>query len=224
MKLTVFNGSPRGKNSNSAVIAKWMLESAGSAPEIKIEEIYLTKIEEHESNAAKMADSEITLIIFPLYTDSMPGIVTAFFEKLQPYIGKMTGKKLGFVVHSGFPEARHSRFVEKYLIWLVKVLDATYMGTVVFGGSEPVRLMPESMQMEKKACFNKIGETMLSEGRFDSTSVKKLAGSEKLSALKLFIYKVMILFGVSNMYWDNELKRNNAFENRFAQPFTKKPG
>lgn len=219
MKLTVFNGSPRGKNSNSAVIAKWMLESTGSTPEIEVEEIYLNKTEEHESNAAKMADSELTLIIFPLYTDSMPGIVTAFFEKLQPYIGKMTGKKLGFVVHSGFPEAHHSRFVEKYLIWLAKVLDAKHMGTIVFGGSEPVRLMPESMQKKKKACFNKIGETMLSDGRFDSASVKKLAGFEKLSALNLILNKIMILTGAANLYWDSELKRNHAFENRFAQPF-----
>ena len=219
MRLTVFNGSPRGKNSNSAVIINWMLESAKNTPEIDIEEIYLAITKEHEANAAKMVDSEVTLIVFPLYTDSMPGIVAAFFEKLQPYIGKMEGKKLGFVVHSGFPEANHSRFVEKYLIWLAEVLDATYMGTVVLGGSEPVRLMPESMQKKKKAWFNKIGETMLSEGRFDSASVKKLAGFEKLSALNLILNKIMILSGTANMYWNSELKRNHAFENRFAQPF-----
>lgn len=219
MKLNVFNGSPRGKNSNSAVIVKWILEKAWSNPEIEVEEIYLNKTEEHESNAVKIMDSELTLIIFPLYTDSMPGIVTAFFEKLQPYIGKMKGKKLGFVVHSGFPEAHHSRFVERYLIWLVKVLDATYMGTVVFGGSEPVRLMPESMQRKKKACFNKIGESMLSEGRFDSASVKKLAGFEKLSGVNLVMNKIMSSTGIANLYWDSELKKNHAFEKRFAQPF-----
>lgn len=200
-----------------------MLESARNSAEVNIEEKYLAKTEEHEVNAAKMVDSEVTLIVFPLYTDSMPGIVAAFFEKLRPYIGKMTGRKLGFVVHSGFPEAHHSRFVEKYLIWLAKVMDATYMGTVVLGGSEPVRLMPESMQKKKKAWFNKIGETMMSEGRFDGTSVKKLAGFEKLSTLNLILNKLMISSGTANMYWNSELKRNNAFENRFAQPFTKEP-
>jgi multimeric flavodoxin WrbA len=221
MKLTAFNGSPRGKNSNSAILLKWILEGAKSAADIEIEEILLSRTEEHEANAAKMLNSELTMIIFPLYTDSMPGIVANFFEKLQPYIGKMSGRKLGFVVHSGFPEAHHSRFIEKYLARLTELLDAEYMGTVVFGGSEPVRLMPESMLRKKKACFSKIGETMLTEGQFDSKSMKKLAGSEKLSPLSILLNKFMVMCGVSNMYWNSELKKNNAFENRFAQPFVK---
>lgn len=219
MKCTVFNGSPRGEKSNSSVIIRWILESAANFPDAGTEVVYLRKTEQHEEYAARMYESDISIIVFPLYADSMPGLVTAFIEKLQPYLGKMTGKKLGFVVHSGFSEAHHSRYVEKYAVWLAKALDADYMGTAVYAGSEATRLMPDKMQKGKKALFNRIGESVFSEGIFDSNAVKKLVRTESLSGFKLLMNKIFAKTGANNIYWDSELKKNKAFENRFARPY-----
>jgi hypothetical protein len=146
-------------------------------------------------------------------------LVTAFIEKLQPYLGKMTGRKLGFVVHSGFSEARHSRYVEKYAVWLARALGADYMGTAVYAGSEATRLMPDKMQNKKKTLFNRIGEGVFSEGLFDGKAVEKLVRTESLSGFKLLVYKLLVGTGVMNIYWNSELKRNKAFENRFARPY-----
>lgn len=219
MKCIVFNGSPRGEKSNSAVLAKWMLESVRSNSSITTQEVYLRNIQKHEEFAAKIMDADISLVIFPLYTDSMPGIVTAFIEKLQPYIGKMSGKKLGFVVHSGFSEANHSRFVEKYLIGLTKLLGADYMGTAVLGGSEPIRLMPDSMQKKTKELFNRLGESMINEGAFESDAIKKLVRVEKLTGFQLMAHKILAKTGLLNIYWNSELKKNHAYERRFARPY-----
>lgn len=219
MKLTVFNGSPRGKNSNSSVIIKWLLETSVNNPDIHSEVVFLNRLEEQENNAAKMQESDMILFVFPLYTDSIPGIVAAFFEKLQPCIGKLNGKKLGFVVHSGFPEAHHSRFLEKHLLWLAKHLDAEYMGTAVKGNSEAFHLMPETMNKKIKGLFNRLGEGMIRDGKFDEADMRKLASPEKLEGSTLLLYKILAKLGVLNIYFNVELKKNNAIKNSFARPF-----
>jgi multimeric flavodoxin WrbA len=149
MKLTILNGSPRGKNSNSNIIIKWLLEDIENTPIYEIETIYLNKINEHENTVDKMLYANMVIIVFPLYTDCMPGLVMAFIEKLQSIKGELKGKKFGFIVHSGFPEACHSRHIERYLVWLTKELKSDYMGTVILGGSEGFRIMTESMTRKK---------------------------------------------------------------------------
>jgi len=45
----------------------------------------------------------------------MPGIVKVFIESLEPLCSREGNPDVGFIVQSGFPEAIHSRYVEKYL-------------------------------------------------------------------------------------------------------------
>ncbi len=219
MKLTVFNGSPRGKNSSTSVLAKWIAEGAGRATKIEYEEVYLAKTPEHGAYAKKFAESDISLITFPLYTDSMPGIVAAFITELQPFAGKMKGRKLGFEVHSGFPEAEHSRHVEKYLVRLAEILGADYIGTIVMGMSESTRMAPEAHQTKKRERFAKLGESMIKEGTFDSVTLKELARPEKLAGFTLLLYKFAASTGFLSMYFKSLLRKNNALKDSFARPY-----
>lgn len=219
MKLTVFNGSPRGRKSNSSVLSKWIAEGAAKAGRIDHEEVFLVKTQEHGLYADKFAESDIALIIFPLYTDSMPGIVAAFIEELAPLAGKMQGRKLGFVVHSGFPEACHSRHVEKYLVRLAELLGADYAGTAVMGTSEPTRLMPESNQRKKKERFERLGESMVKNGTFDKSTLKELAHPEKYAGPMLLLCKAAAGIGLFNISFKAILKQNNALKNSFARPY-----
>lgn len=219
MKLTIFNGSPRGKNSNSGIIADWLLEGAGDRPDINAEVVVLNRIEEQEHNAVIFSESDISLVVFPLYTDCMPGIVASFFEKLQPYTGKLAGRKIGFVVHSGFPELHHSRYVEQYLIRLAKILDITYMGTVIIGNSESIRHVPESTNSDKRALFNKLGRELASKGMFDWSVIRQFGDMEKLTGFTLLVFKIITRTGIMNSHWKNDLKRNNAYKNSFARPY-----
>jgi NAD(P)H-dependent FMN reductase len=220
MKCCIFNGSPRGKNSNSSVIIRWLLENVSSDPSISTEEFSLANTAEHKAYAAQMAEADVSVIVFPLYADSMPGIVAAFIEELCPYTGKMKGKKLAFEVHSGFLEANHSRYVEKYLQQLSRLLGADYMGTIITGDSEAIRLMPDTMQKKRKALYNKIGESIFKNGIFDSKSAIKLVRTEKLTGLRRLLYKTVLTTRFANMYWDSELKKNNAYEKRLARPYS----
>jgi|LSQX01.2.fsa_nt_gb hypothetical protein len=222
MKLIIFNGSPRGKKSNASVVAKWITEGAARAADIEHEQVYLANTKEHHIYVNKLLESDMALITFPLYTDSMPGIVAAFIEELQPFAGKLKGKKLGFEVHSGFPEAYHSRHVERYLVRLTQILGTDYLGTIIKGESEAMRLMPESMQKKSMGLYNRLGESMVTDGTFDSGALAKLAKAEKLSGLTLVIYKLADRIGLLSMYFKNALKKNNMLENSYARPYESK--
>jgi hypothetical protein len=74
----------------------------------------------------------------------MPGIVKDFFEALQPFMKKESNPPVAFLVQSGFPEALNSRFVEQYLISLTARLNSPYLGTLIRGGCEGVRLQSEN--------------------------------------------------------------------------------
>jgi multimeric flavodoxin WrbA len=249
MKLTIFNGSPRGKNSNSAVLTKWIAQGAAEAERaagetgetervtgeigdkersagetsgtvrVEYEELFLVKTQEHKSYAKKFEESDISLLVFPLYTDSMPGIVAAFIEELASLAGKMQGKKLGFVVHSGFPEACHSRYVEKYLVRLTGILGADYAGTAVMGSSEPTRMIPESKQQKKGELFARLGRSIVREGSFDKATLYELAPLEKLTGLTLLIYKMGSATGLFKIFFRSLLKQNNTIKTSFARPY-----
>lgn len=157
------------------------------------------------------------IIIFPLYTDCMPGIVKEFFELLPK--DKLQQKNLGFIVQSGFPETIHSIYVERYLQKLTLRLGYTYTGTVIKGGVEGMQVMPPSMTKRLYANFYKLGEHYAKEGEFDRQVVKALRGSLRMSKIKFFGFSLLTKTPLMNFYWNSNLKKNGAWEKRFDKPF-----
>ena len=98
MSLTIFNGSPRGKNSNSSVITNWFLQGYKNNSEV----CYLNKVNELPTQTEAFVDADEVLMVFPLYVDGMPGQVKAFFEALLPHKSALEGKKITYIIHSGF--------------------------------------------------------------------------------------------------------------------------
>ncbi len=102
----------------------------------------------------------------------MPGIVKAFIESLAPFKDRPDNPPLGFLVQSGFPEAAHSRFVERYLQKLAQRLGSPYLGTIVKGGAEGTRIMPENMTHDLFAALEQLGRGF----RPDRPARPRLAG------------------------------------------------
>jgi len=138
--LTVFNGSPRGKRGNTPVLLKHLIGGFTSISGNTAEIFHLHQIKEKETFAKRFKDAECVLIGFPLYTDGMPGIVKEFIEALEPLTQRESNPPIAFLVQSGFPEGAHSRYVEQYLMALADRLNSPYLGTLVRGGCEGVRL------------------------------------------------------------------------------------
>lgn len=221
MQLTIFNGSPRGTGSNSDVLIQWLVEGVRQNSNFSIDMLYLNKNGNHDGYIDKFKTSDIVLVVFPLYTDCMPGIVMAFIEKLQPLRRSLTGLKLGFVVHSGFPEAIQSRQVEKYLSWLAEELGTDYLGTVVMGGSEGITKRNQVLIKKKRMLFNELGRRLSQADEFDAELVKKIAGIEKLGKFSVCLLQILVKTGLLNIFMNRRLKENHAYRERFTRPYAK---
>ena len=165
MKLLVVNGSPRGKKSNSDRIIGWMAKDIQDC-----EKVYAAHIKKQDESAQKVVDADSLLIVFPLYIDMMPGLLQAFFEKLNAY--DLSGKSVTFVVHSGFPEALHSRAVEKYLRYFARLNDMRLLGVVVMGGSEALQVAPDGYFGKRVSAFKSIGENIKENTELNSDVLK----------------------------------------------------
>lgn len=222
MKLTILNGSPREKNSNSSLIIQWLTEGLLNNSLLEKEVFYLNNIQKHKDYLECFLHSDCVIMVFPLYTDCMPGLVMAFIEELGQIKRPLTGLKLGYIIHSGFPEAHQSRYVERYMVSLTKKLGADYIGTVIMPSSEGIKIMPDTMTRKKRNLFKQLGQRFTENGRFDNEIIKKIAGTEKMSELGLLVYKVISKLGLTNFYWNNQLKSNNAYNIRFDKPYIDK--
>jgi NAD(P)H-dependent FMN reductase len=217
MQLAIINGSPRYKNSNSAILVQQFLKGFQSNSVTTLS--YLSGAENRKKAVADFASSDTVLIIFPLYTDCMPGIVKEFFEDLIK-IESVGQKKIGFIVQSGFPESIHSVALERYLEKLTKRLGHIYLGTVIKGGVEGIKIMPPGMTKKLFSQFEQLGRYFAEFQNFDPQIMKQLRNPYRLSPLRIMFFKLMSKTGLTNYYWNMNLKKNNAFEKRFDKPFS----
>jgi len=217
MKLTVFNGSPRGRRSNTKILLEHFINGFMTTDGNTYELAYLIRVKDRDNFIKLFREAEQVLLAFPLYVDAMPAIVKTFIESLEPLCGREGNPDIGFIVQSGSPEAIHSRYVERYLEKLARRLGCRYKGTVIKGGVEGIRATPVWMNKKLFKSFYKLGKSFGETGKFDEQIVLNLAQPERYSKFALWSFRL----SGKIFYWDKMLKKNNAFEKRFAKPYAK---
>lgn len=239
MKLTVFNGSPRGKSSNTKILLEQFLNGFMTTNGNTYELAYLNRVNESDNLIRLFHEAEQVLLAFPLYTDAMPAIVKNFIESLEPHCNKGINHKIGFTVQSGFPELIHSQYVERYLEKLAVRLGCTYMGTIIKGGVEGIRIPAlQDKKFLKLFCkfvistnfagvgkllnlkqlcesFYELGRNFGETGELNKEILQKLTNPERLTKFGFWAFRLV----AQNLYWNLMLKKNNAFEKRFDKPY-----
>ena len=218
MKLVIFNGSPRNKKSNSKILIEHFLSGYNRISSELVPIHYLANRKQKEEQKEIFRKSDIIIVIFPLYTDCMPGIVKEFFESIVR-LELTNSKKIGFIVQSGFPEAIHSIFIERYLKKLTKRIKCEYLGTIIKGGVEGIQIMPPFMTKKLFGRFEDLGEYFAKYEAFSTEIQESLRKPFKMSLMRRFIFSLISKTGLTNFYWNSNLKRNNAFSKRFDKPF-----
>jgi multimeric flavodoxin WrbA len=216
MNLLIVNGSPRGRKSNSDKMLNWLFNDQQLTSGISIDKVYAVDRKDRDQQLKLMEAADSLLVIFPLYTDGMPGITKEVFEQMEDIKEDLKGKTISFIVHSGFPEPKQSRSVEKYVMHLAALLDMRYLGTVVMPGSEALSMAPESMFKKKFDSFRKIGSCIIEGKQLDAAALKLIAGPEVLPPFQLFVMKHV---NIGNIFWNRMLKKNNAFDKRYDSPY-----
>ncbi len=219
MRFTALNGSPRGKAGNTKIMLDQVLAGFASQIEAEVTVFHLSTAKGRQDAAAAFGQSDLVLLGFPLYTDAMPGLVKAFIELLADDVGSDGNPTLAFMVQSGFPEAHHSRFVERYLEKLARRLGSSYAGTIVKGGCEGVRLMPEKMNRRLFDGLQTCGADLAQQGRFNPKTLKDLAKPEKYPKVLAPLFKLFLKLPLAQGYWNSQLKKNGVYDQRFARPY-----
>jgi len=219
MKLTIFNGSPRYKKSTTDIILSSFLKGFKENEANTYEIVYLVHSKDLNEFIEMFDKAEKVLLAFPLYHDSMPAIVKTFIESLRPFCGNESNPDIGFSVHSGFPEAHHSRYVEKYLKKLSKRLGCKYIGTIVKGNMHRLNEVPTFITKKLLANYYELGKVFGETGKFDQDILEKLSKPEKFTGFMLWMLKMMYKTPLATIGWDKKLKRSGTFEKRYAAPY-----
>jgi len=221
MKRIAINGSPRGRSSNSRIILAWILDGVQKLDGAAEDPGTIIDL----SAGVRLAldaflSSDEAILAFPLYTDFIPGIVKEFFDLLAGFeLASVSGKRLAFVVHSGFPEALHSRPTAAWLERACARLGLGFGGVLVHPGSEGYHLMPPRATMNTAALFAKAGSSLARDGRFGEDEKKVLAGIEKLPASTRLAFTIFAPLGIFDLYWIFMLRKHKAWKRRFDRPF-----
>lgn len=219
MTLAIFNGSPRKHTSNSKVLADHFLSgyrTLNTTENVNI--CYLAQQEKAREHLEIFAQSENVILVFPLYADSMPGIVKEFLEQI-PRNTSQKVKRIGFVVQSGFPEAIHSIYVERYLKKFTLRNHYVYLGTVIKGGAESIRSAPASFSRKMFDQFFAMGEYFARHGCFDTDLIKKMQNPLKFKGVALVVVRMLKQSGMIDSYWKKNLKKHNAYDKRNDRPY-----
>ncbi len=214
MKLAIYNGSPRGKSSNSAKIAELLADNFNTS-EILIH--YISKPENHET--AILNDADSYFIVFPLYADAMPFSVKLMFEEMDKNKDVYKNKPIYFFVHSGFPEAKQSRLLERYLRYFCKLIEARCMGVAIMGNSEGLRRMKDSSKRLQRIKENLVifADDISKSKPYSKNSLQFFSGMETMPKFVLFLLKSMP--GIFNKVFDFMFKQNGAYDKRFNKPY-----
>lgn len=209
-KLVIYNGSPRRSGSNSALILKKAVEALGDRIEIRD----LKESDKWEEWAEAFKGEKHVMLFMPLYVHAMPSHVMAFIEKLQPSEGSIS-----FFVQSGFPESSQSHYLEAYFEQLALRLGRTYLGTAIKGGIEGLQIRPVKAQEKIIEPLVKAIVNLVYEGNFTPTNISQLAKPIRLGMVMRILFNLLAKTGLTNFFWNKQLKENNAFEKRFDCPY-----
>ena len=164
-------------------------------------------------------EADQVLLAFPLYHDSMPAIVKAFIESLQPLKGRAGNPRMLFSIHSGFAESNHCRYVERYLRKLSDRLGSECAGAVLPGSVHRLENVPAMQARSILAGYRELGRTFGQTGELDEAVLQKLAKPAQLTGPMLMLMRFVYWSGLGDKGWDKVAKEAGGYEDRFARPF-----
>ncbi len=215
-RLAIYNGSPRGRQSNSVMIIDNIVDAI-SNQYCRIDVKDLVQLNRHEEYAKVFSEYDHHLIVYPLYMHAMPSIVKRFMERLEPVENGKT--RISFIIQSGFPESVQSFYIRPYHRLLANRLNLTYGGTVVKGGVEGIRIMSEKVRQKKLDPFIDLGKELITQGYFSKVLIDRFSDPLRLSKGRIMLFNVLSKTGLTNFYWIMNLRKHKAFKQRFDQPY-----
>ena len=213
-------GSPRGINSNSESLGGYLsarLRERG-VPTFKIYVHASMATEQgHQQMLKAIGDSDLVIMSFPLYVDSIPSPVIAAMESIVAHRREDCDrpKKLVAIIQCGFPEALHNNTAMSIVKRFAKEAGMEWAGGLALGGGEVIgrKSLEDAGRMVRNICAS-----------LDMTATA-LANGEDVpeDAIKLMEKKVVpmwLYFFVGTRNWKKTAKENGAQGKLYNRPFS----
>lgn len=136
-------GSPRTRNSTSHALGDYLMQQLGArGVQTEIVHLYTTL-----SNPQKMQHllvqverSDLTVLAFPLYIDTLPAPVILLLERLAAHRAAHPAPDAGFaaLVNCGFPEPQHNANALAVCAEFARSAGFAWLGGLALGGGEGV--------------------------------------------------------------------------------------
>ena len=223
MRLTVVNGSPRRRRSNTRTLCERFLEGFEESAGNTHEEHFVYSMESGAEAREIVRGAECVLLAFPLYVYSMPAGVMQLIERLEPLCGEEGNPPMAFFVQSGFVEAVHSRVLERYLGRLTELLGSEHLGTIIKGGCEGMGSRPPFLTRDTFESMREIGRSFGRTGRLDRRLLDEFSRPERFEGpggwLKIRMHVAM----ANRMFWRKRLEEHGSLEKHGDRPYRASP-
>jgi NAD(P)H-dependent FMN reductase len=220
----LLNGSPRGKDANSRRILSWIAQGLEQVGITTTTVVDLAPNPTRANHIQAFLDADEVVFAFPLYTDSMPGLVKGFLETIAlADRSRMQGKRVAFVIQSGFPEGIHTEVLGAYLSRVCERLGFIHLGTLRKGGIEGIRVMPPKAVAKIQARFVAAGKDLGEKGKFSPKLIRTMAEPRTFGWTGRAIIRLLGSIGLINFYWNRKLKEHGAYSRRFDTPYLTGP-
>lgn len=221
MKLTIFNGSPKGSRGNTQKLLDKFIEGfmSGNAKktnknDYEIHNIYYD-IKSADDARNLFTNAECVMLAFPLHSWAMPSAVMSFIKYLESLCGKDNNPDMFFLVQFGFPEATHARNLERYLDKLTKLLNCKNLGVIIKGGCEGLDNKPKFMTKPIFDGAYKIGKYFGENGVFDKEFLAEYSKPERMGRISA---RIFIFFG-NRTFWKPRLKKYGTLQKHGDRPY-----
>ena len=133
-------GSPRTRKSTSASLGGYLLDQLNTrGVEIQTIQIYTSLHSRERMNILyeTVDKSDLVVLAFPLYVDSLPAPVIAALEKISTHRKESRNPvRFAAIVNCGFPEAYHNNTALAICSEFSRQIGFNWMGSLALGGGE----------------------------------------------------------------------------------------
>lgn len=178
---------------------------------------YVSKLKQHDDIIKRISTSDSLLFCFPLYVDSMPGQQKLFFEKMEENKDLFKGKKVSFIIHSGFPEMVQSESLKEYLEhFAIDIMEMDLLGVVIIGGSEALQMAPDSMFKRQIFILQDVIRSIEKGSTFPEDINIRINKRKRLTWFQRLLFSINPL---KNFYWNYRASKHDFKVDLKAQPY-----
>ena len=222
-KIVIYNGSPRGKASNSSIIVEEFKKGLlmQGILENQIEIYDLNQTSKHKEIASSFYEKNHHLFFMPLYVHSMPGVVKLFLDSVvdnNMCADIKNPPKVGFFVQSGFKEGYQSFYLRGILENLCIHNNWIFAGCGIKGGMEGLHHTPPQANVKIYKAFNNLGLNYAQNGHLSSEMLNTMIKPIFLTNNHKFIFSILPNFLIQ-FHWNSQLRKNKAMDKVFAKPY-----